>query len=319
MAETQAEKPAAIRRVRLRHHCGYKANLFMLRAGGLLLPVGYGLVAAAACWFWLTDGPSRRASRGFLTRAASRGRRSAAWWQTLYHMYIYGQLLLDRSVSLADDKGRFKVASATGDSWREGLNPQRGLLMLTAHFGAAELSAVMLKRVGPNRRANFVVYRDMRDATEHFHRDQWKLLADIQWINSMEPVAAGLKVMAALKRREVVAMRADRPMQGRTVTVEFLGRRMQLPAGPFIAAVLSGADVVSAFTVRSGYRCYDMHISMPRFYISVAEGDRDRLAEQAVKDYTADLEATERNYPYQWGNFYDVWASCAEDGSPHES
>ena len=301
----------AMRRIRLRHHCGYKANFFMLRLGGIFLPLGYGAVAAAVIWFWLTDRRARRASRGFLSCVLRDRPRPVSWRDTLYHMNLYGKMLLDRSVSLADSRGRFKVSSATGDAWRRDLPREKGILLLTAHFGAAEMSAPMLKHIGQGRKAHFVVYRDMRDTTEHFHRDQWKSLADIDWINSTDPISAGIRVMKALKNADLVAIRADRPMQGRAIVADFFGRPMQLPAGPFMAALLSGASVITAFTVRTGYRAYQMHASMPRKYDLASGPGRDQLLKQAVKDYVADLERIVRLYPYQWGNFYDVWRTTA--------
>ncbi len=286
----------------------------MLRLGGLFLPLGYGVVAAAAFWFWLTDRRARRASFGFLSHVLADGKRPVTWRNALYHMYIYGKMLLDRSVSLADSRSRFTVSSATGDAWRRDLPREKGVLLLTAHFGAAEMSATMLKHIGQGRKAHFVVYRDMRDTTEHFHRDQWKSLADIDWINSTDPIVAGIRVMKALKNADVVAIRADRPMQGRAIVAEFCGRPMQLPAGPFMAAVLSGASVINAFTVRTGYRTYQMHASMPRKYEPASGLARAQLLNQAVQDYVADLERIVRQYPYQWGNFYDVWLTSSAGG-----
>ncbi len=291
----------------------------MLRLGGLFLPLGYGVVAAVVFWFWLTDRRTRRASRGFLSHVLVDRKRPVSWRDTLRHMNVYGKMLMDRSVSLADSRSRFQISSASGDAWRRDLPREKGILLLTAHFGAAEMSAPMLKRIGQGRKAHFVVYRDLRDTTEHFHRDQWKSLADIDWINSTDPISAGIRVMKALKDADVVAIRADRPMQGRAIIANFFGRPMQLPAGPFMAAVLSGASVVSAFTVRTGYRTYQMHASMPRKYEPLPGLGRDQLLNQAVKDYVTDLERIVRQYPYQWGNFYDVWVTAAAATGPESA
>ena len=287
----------------------------------MFLPLGYIFVAFAVFWFWMTDGRARHASRNFLTRIfqSQNKKQKVHWWHTIWHMNVYGLMLLDRSVSLADSRGKFRISPATGDGWLERLVPGRGVLMLTAHFGAAELSAPMLKRMGAGRKAHFVVYRDMSDATEQFHRDQWTSLADIQWINSTEPISAGLAVMAALKKGDVVAMRADRAVRGRCLDAMFFGQRVQLPAGPFTAAVLSGAMVVNAFTVRAGYRQYIMHISTPKCYALHPGLSRDELIGRAVADYLADLEAIVERYPYQWGNFYDFWKSDAQKSVPEVS
>ncbi len=257
---------------------------------------------------------ARRASISFLNRVLGPGnylrRRLQSWW----HFYSYGRLLLDRSVALAGPRHTFRCACPIRENLLQAIHDDRAILMLTAHFGAAELTAPMLQGQPDPRPFHFVVYRDMRDTTEHFHRDQWKSLADIDWINSTDPIVAGIRVMKALKNADVVAIRADRPMQGRAIVAEFCGRPMQLPAGPFMAAVLSGASVINAFTVRTGYRTYQMHASMPRKYEPASGLARAQLLNQAVQDYVADLERIVRQYPYQWGNFYDVWLTSSAGG-----
>ena len=45
-------------------------------------------------------------------------------------------------------------------------------------------------------------------------------------------------------------------MTGKTVRARLLGDDVELPAGPFVAAVLSGAPVVNVYTCRLGYRRY---------------------------------------------------------------
>jgi predicted LPLAT superfamily acyltransferase len=179
--------------------------------------------------------------------------------------------------------------------------------MLTAHFGVAELTAPMLKDLPNPRPFHFVVYRDMRDQTEHFHQDQWRALNQMRFINSMDPISAGLKILAALQAHELVGLRADRAMSGRTLTTQLLGGTVELPAGPFMAAVLTGANVVSTFTVRRGWRRYELLVSKPRQYLVGTGLARADVLQKAADDFAADLEAAVKQYPYQWGNFFDLW------------
>ncbi len=294
-------------RIRQRHHLGYRANLFMLRMGSIFLPLGYVFVFVASVFFWIIDGRSRRASINFLGRVLGPcnglQRRLQSWW----HFYSYGRLLLDRSVALAEPRPTFRCTCPNRDHLLHAAQDDRALLMLTAHLGAAELTAPMLKDL-PNRRPfHFVVYRDLHDPTEKFHQDQWRALGNIRFINSTDPISAGLKIIAALQAHDVVALRADRAMSGRTLTAQLLGASVELPAGPFMAAVLTGANVVSAFTVRRGWRRYELLVSKPRQYLPAAGLTRADILQKAADDFAADLEAVVQEYPYQWGNFFDLW------------
>ncbi len=293
--------------VRQRHHLGYRANLFMLRLGSTFLPLGYVVVFVASLGFWFIDGRARRASINFLDRALGPCNRPQRWLQSWWHFYSYGRLLLDRSVALAGPCQTFQCTCPNRSNLLQAVCADRAMLMLTAHLGAAELSAPMLKDLPNPRPFHFVVYRDMRDQTEQFHKDQWRALGNMRFINSMDPISAGLKIMAALQARELVGLRADRAMSGRTLTTRLLGASVELPAGPFLAAILTGANVVSAFTIRRGWRHYDLLVSKPRQYVLGTALTRAELLQKAADDFAADLEDVVKQYPYQWGNFFDLW------------
>lgn len=59
---------------------------------------------------------------------------------------------------------------------------------------------------------------------------------------------AGLEIMTALKRGEIVAMHADRTIGDKhIVRLNFLGSPANFPSGPYTVAALSGAPLVNAF------------------------------------------------------------------------
>ncbi len=312
-------EPGAPRPIRIRHHGGYRGNMLMLRLGSLFLPLGYAAVAAAAAWFWLAERPARAASEDFLERIFGRQSRLRRGWQSYRHMNMYGKMLLDRSVFLAGLDRRFLVDSLDEPNIRDALRRRRGLLILTGHFGCAEISAPLLQQLDPGRPLHFVRYANPRDATEQFQRDQWKKLAAARWINSFDPLAAGVEIMAALQRGECVAMQADRAMRGRTIPATLLGRRVDLPAGPFTAAVVGEAVVVCAFTFRAGYRRYRTCISPPRCYVPSSGVSKEAAIAQAAGDYARELEKLLKLHPYQWGNFYRFWDGAPAVGQSPES
>ena len=106
-------------------------------------------------------------------------------------------------------------------------------------------------------------------------------------------------------------MRADRTLNGKGVAVTLLGRRVELPAGPFVAAALSGAAVLQVYTCRVGHRWYRCTISAARRYGDGAGGSRDERVARAAQDFATHLEGVLRQFPDQWSNFYDLWAAQA--------
>jgi predicted LPLAT superfamily acyltransferase len=172
----------------------------------------------------------------------------------------------------------------------------------------AEIAAPYLRRMGIERPTHLVMYQDAADGTERFHARHRRMLSHLSIISTTDPLAAGIKIIAALKKGEVVAMRADRTLAGKGVEVTLLGERVYLPAGPFVAAALSEARVVYIYTCRVGYRHYRCLIA-PGGNFGGSDAPRDERAAQAAQDFATHLETILRQYPYQWSNFYDLWTT----------
>lgn len=282
--------------------------MFMLFLGRRMPRLGYFAAALVSLGFWLLNKPARRASMAFLARVKGDQGRWSLYRHSYRHVRMFGVLILDRSVALASADAGITVDSDHRTRLNRALAMERGLLIFTAHFGALEIAAPWLKTVVKPEKMHFVMYRDFNDSTEQFHHDQWKMLQGMNFINSIDPIAAGLQIMAAIRQRHCVGMRADRIMSGRMVQTPLLGQTVSLPAGPFTAAVVGNTAVVTAFTLRQGPRHYRMFVSEPRCYDIGAGFSREQLIQKAAEDYAADLEILLRQYPYQWGNFYDFWS-----------
>jgi KDO2-lipid IV(A) lauroyltransferase len=289
----------------------------VLWVGLRFLWAGYAVVAVAAFFFFLAVGPARRASMRYLDLV--RGRRGffRRRWDTYRHMATYGVLLLDRALMLARPKHGFAVdcqglVHLTAVSRPpEGGGSDAGVILLSAHFGMAEIAAPYMRRMGLRRPINIVMYQDPQDGTEQFHTRHRRELSDMTIISTTDPLAAGVKIIRALRGGEVVAMRADRTLNGKGVAVTLLGRRVELPAGPFVAAALSGAAVLQVYTCRVGHRWYRCTISAARRYGDGAGGSRDERVARAAQDFATHLEGVLRQFPDQWSNFYDLWAAQA--------
>jgi lauroyl/myristoyl acyltransferase len=112
-----------------------------------------------------------------------------------------------------------------------------------------------------------------------------------------------LALMAALRRREVVALQGDRALGGRGDCLQpFFGAPAPFPLGPFVLARAAGAPVLPAFCLLRPDRRYTIAIGEP--WTVTPGGEADALAR-----WVTVLEAMVRRHPTQWFNFYDVWRS----------
>ncbi len=288
--------------VRQQHRGGYYANALLMQLGMRCLWLAYIFVAFAALFFWITRPQARRASGHYLNRALGKRTGIAQAFRTYRHMYCFGQLLLDRALLLASPAHHFDLTLDGKQYLLDAIALQRGLILVTAHFGIAEAGMPRMAPLGVP--VHMVMYQPPGDSTERFHARYRKLLADVNVITTTHPLDASLKIMAALRRGEIVSMRADRVMSGKTVPAMLLGGKIELPAGPLTAAVLSGAPVLSVYTVRLGYKSYRCTIRRLGEY---GGGSKDEMLAKAAQDYAQNLEQVVRTHPLQWSNFYDYW------------
>lgn len=298
---------------------GYRVNAAMLWVGLRMLWLGYGLVWLAALAFFVAVPQARRASVRYLDlmHRVSGGIRQRGWLrrglETYRHMLTVGILMMDRAIMLAEPRHGFHVDCEGLAHLAEATRAEEGkagVLLLTAHFGMAEIAAPYLARMGIERAMHLVMYQESGDGTERFHARHRRMLKGVSVISTTDPLAAGLKIIAALKKGDMVAMRADRTLAGKAVEVMLLGKRVRLPAGPFVAAALSGARVVYVYTCRMGHRRYRCLIdtgSNGGYYGERGGDSQEERVERAAQDYATHLEGILKRYPNQWSNFYDLW------------
>ncbi len=302
--------------VRQQHSGGYYANALMMQVATRCLWLAYIFVAAAAMYFWIIRHQARRASGHYLNRTLGKRTGIVQAIRTYRHMLCFGQLLLDRALMLASSAHPFELRNQDKQVLLDAVALKRGLILLTAHCGVAEAGMPRMTPIGLP--IHMVMYQQPGDSTERFHARYRRLLAGVNVITTTNPMDAGIKIMAALRRGEIVSMRADRTMPGKTIPATLLGGKVELPAGPFTAAVLSGAPVLSVYTVRLGYKRYHCTIRKLGEY---GEGSRDEMLAKSVRDYAQDLEQVLRTAPLQWSNFYDYWReeSAVKESSNVES
>jgi len=173
-----------------------------------------------------------------------------------------------------------------------------GVIFLTAHFGNWELAGRLLLRRF-RRPTHVLVAAEPDPGVEAFLRGGGPL----RFVTRDHPVA-GVTLLAALRRNEVVAMQGDRGLGTRgDLALPFFGAPAAFPLGPFVLARAAGAPLLPAFCALRDDRRYAVTLGAP---IRVApEGEA-----AALVAWVRVLEDRVRRQPEQWFNFFDVWGGA---------
>ncbi len=296
----------------MRHYFGRRANAFMQLVAIACLPLAYFIAWFVTWGFWFWAHSARTSSYDYLRRIDPNLSSLALRWRSHQHIYEYAISLIDSSIVLTGHGDRFSLNCADRDALNRAAQSPGGLLIITAHVGTIEVVAPRLSQLLHNRKAYFVMYQDMSDATEQFRSENWRGLQPFGIINSMDPISAGIQIAKALMAGDVVGMRADRMVSGKCISADVLGHPARLPHGPFMAAVATGATVIFAFAFRTGRCAYELHVSEPRAYKFNDIDDKPAMIEKAARDFASALTAAARSYPNQWFNFYPFWRSVSD-------
>jgi predicted LPLAT superfamily acyltransferase len=282
---------------------GTAAVAWFIRLGGR--DVCYLLLTVPALWFWLTDGPARRAITSYWIRL----RGLPPWRARLYallHFWHFARGLADRMIATVQPQAlHFDQLGIEG--MLHAMEHPQGCILLSAHIGSFELAARWLAN-GHGRALQVC----MLDAEDPRVREQLRRTLGSRpygVIELRDPASAALAITAALRRGETCCLLGDRTAGSTDGTrpVRFLNGTIRLPIGPFIAAAVTGALVVPTFCVRRGWRTWRCAAD-PAWVIDLGprQGREERL--QAVLDRWAErLEFEVRQHPWAWNNYFDPW------------
>src|SRR5262245_55144044 len=223
-----------------------------------------------------------------------------------------GRLLVEFTHMPELNKGnicRFVVHDGL-ENYLEGLRRGRGVIFMTAHFGAWELSSFAHAVYGYPLR--FVVRPIDNTRVE-------SLISHYRTMSGNIPIqrrSAARDILKALRDNEAVGILFDQnTTQSEGVFAEFFG----IPAAttPSIAlfALRTGAAVVPGFLIwDEGLGKHRLRLDPPVQLIETGDLDRDVL--ENTKHFNTILECYVRKYPDQWLWIHRRWKTRPEGESP---
>jgi lauroyl/myristoyl acyltransferase len=255
--------------------------------------------------FFLALGRIRSAIASNLEPVLGKARMFTRWLRAFRTMHSFAWGLNERYRSFRSPE-LFTTTVEGEEHWREAMQSGRGVILVSAHIGAWEVSPRFAASAG-DRRVHIIREREMDPRAQQFMRGLIERSGQ-QFVTHFagEDPALTLELAEALQNGDIVAFQGDRPRAGgRTVIATMFGRPMPLPVGP--AALARSTDVVMlpVFNFRAG-RYRSNLVVRPALRVA-RTANREADVADAVHRLAAEIQAAIRRAPYQWFCFRQLW------------
>jgi lauroyl/myristoyl acyltransferase len=220
-------------------------------------------------------------------------------------IWAFSWCFTERYRWLADPE-RFSVVVEGEEHWRRAMEGAGGTIISTAHLGPWETATHSGASNSPHRvhvvREHEIDPQAQRFVEELISRTNPAYVTHF----AGQDLGLAVKLAAALRAGDVVALQGDRPREGgRTVTVSLFGRPMVLPTGPAALARATQSPLLPVFSFRDG-RFRIRTTIRPPIVVAHTE-DRDADIAHAVQQLAREIEWAIRQRPHQWFCFRRLW------------
>lgn len=199
--------------------------------------------------------------------------------------------------------GRIRDLSEGGLTWRQqlklALEPGRGAVFATAHFGNWDLAgAIVAQEVPLAAVAETFADARLNELLQNQRQDKG--------ISIIPMEGSARRILRVLQQNQLVAIVTDRPMTAETgVPVTFFGRTAYVPGGTAALALKAGAAIIPGYVwygLRGEYYLRSFNPIFP-------DREAERQAEvQRLTQLTYNaLEIMIREWPTQWYMFRPFW------------
>jgi predicted LPLAT superfamily acyltransferase len=281
---------------------GYKIFVTLLKNFGV--KPAYFLLRFVAFYFFFFSPSSFRYIYQFY-----RHRLNFGFFKSILFVYrnyfIFGQVLLDKTATLAGFRSEFTFDFDGEQHLREMTEGNAGCLLISAHLGNFEMAGHMLERL--DARVNIIMldaeYQRIRNYLSSITQKSFHVIA------IRDDNAHVFEINRALENKEILCIHGDRFLEGsKTIDIEFLGEKARFPTGPFYLAMKYGIPVSFVFAMKERKSHYHFYATPPKYYMQQGNmARREEMLKTIIQDYIVQVEQKLRLFPGQWFNYYNFW------------
>lgn len=280
-------------------------NLIFIKTITLLgtLPA-YILLLLIACYYTLFDRAGIRALRKFRKRV---GFKHTTLWHLYKHFFSFGMVLIDRVAFSIIKKPPFKFTFINDKIISDTLAQGKGVIVISAHIGNWEIAGNLIAD-----RFNTATYAVIMDNEKQKVKEVFKEVTEKRRFKTILISQDGLDMMVpikeALNNNGIVCFHGDRVINSPRVKLPFLGETAEFPPGPFQIAAITGTSIIPVFLLKKGMYHFATMTYAHIPFDNITRENRDSHIRKAMELYVSILEDIAKKHPYQWFNFYDIWA-----------
>ena len=194
-------------------------------------------------------------------------------------------------------------------SWREylatALEPGRGSMLVTAHFGNWDLAGAIFARHFPLS-AVVEAFSDKRLDTLLQNQRREKGIGIIPMEGSAR------RILRVLQQNQFAAIIVDRPLSAKDgVPITFFGRTTYVPAGPAALALKNGASIMPGFVWYGPNQRLYLRAFPPIFPQEAKGKDKESAMAYLTQRMYDAIEEMVREWPTQWYMFRPFWPTQA--------
>ncbi len=271
--------------------------LWVMRNGGMR--GAYLFLYLVVTWFFLFDRKSNRYTRLYYRKVWKFGR-----WKTFRYVfktyYAFGQAFLDKVAILSGMYTDFNINFDGHDKLMKMAEDNTGGMLISAHIGNWEIAGHFLKNT--NKPVNVIMYDAERARVKKVLKDSIENRS-FKMITIQEDYSHLLEIKRAMDNKEFICAHADRVPEDRklrALKLDFFGRPVFIPRGPFELAVRFQVPYLFVFAMKESDKDY-------HFYAVEGRQQSYGNIEAMAQDFLAAMEDRLRDHPEQWFNFYDYW------------
>ncbi|MBR9911159.1 MAG: hypothetical protein GYB33_12495 [Gammaproteobacteria bacterium] len=230
------------------------------------------------------------------------------FWHGFTHLWSFANTLLDK---FAVWMGRITLRDVdvhNGDIIDDLLARGEGAIIFISHLGNFEVCQALSEN-RPTLHLTVLQHTINAEKFNHFlKKNARESRVEFMQVTDLN-ITQAITLSERLSRGEFVAISADRvPIENpdRVLRKSFLGQPAYFPTGPFILARALQVPVVSVQCIKLKGR-YQIHFQRLSSGGSSSKKKRDKLLNELMDKYIANLELHCLKAPWQWYNFFPFW------------
>jgi len=276
----------------------------MIRIGGRRLAYFflYFVVFAYVAFF-----PSVKAiCSPYLTRRFPKSGRFGLFYYRNYQVLTMSKILVDQAVLGIRGPSSIKADFKNQDDFHRIKALDSGFIILMSHVGCWQVAMAALSKL--NRPVNLLMLQQNNEKDKHYY-EHGNEKSNLKIINPDQFLGGTLDMLNVLKNDEILCIMGDRLFGNTAYSLDttFMGDKTRLPFSAYKLASIAQKPVVILNSFKSGPNQYKLDLPAV-IHVPPKRGKKGDKYRPYADTYVETLEQYVHDHPYQFFNFYDMWA-----------